>query len=129
MSEPRPNTLWELIEWRARSTPDALFCLDEAERRLSFAEYRDTALRAAAGLHELGVVAGTAVTWVLPTRIASLVLMGALARLSALQNPVLPIYRQREVGFITRQTGAELIVVPSEFRAFDYEAMAHDLAA
>ena len=129
MSEPRIGGLWELIEWRAAETPDALFCLDEADRRLTFAEYRDSALRAAAGLHALGVEEGTAVTWVLPTRVASLVLMGALSRLRAVQNPVLPIYRHREVGFVTRQTGAQLIVVPTEFRGFGYEAMARDLAA
>ena len=128
MSEPRTGSLWELIEWRAAETPDALFCLDEAGRRLTYAEYRDSALRAAAGLHALGVEEGTAVTWVLPTRVVSLVLMGALSRLSAVQNPVIPIYRHREVGFVTRQTGAELIVVPTEFRNFGYEDMARALA-
>ena len=67
MSEPRTGNLWELIEWRAGETPDALFCLDDAGRGLSFGEYRDSALRVAAGLQALGVQEGTAVTWVLPT--------------------------------------------------------------
>jgi len=129
MIERSARGLWELIEWRAEATPDALCCLDESGRRLSFAEYRDSALRAAAGLRNLGLGEGSPVTWVLPTRVVTLVLLGALARLSIVQNPVIPIYRKREVGFITRETGARLILVPSAFRGFDFEAMAHELAA
>ena len=53
-----------------------------------------------------------------------MVLVGALARLGAVQNPMLPIYREREVGFITKQTGAKLLIVPSVWRGFDFEAMA-----
>lgn len=121
--------LWNLVEARARATPDALCCLDESGRSLSFAGFRDAAIRAAAGLRDLGVGDGYPVTWILPTRIVSLVLFAALARLSALQNPIIPIYRKREVDFITRQTGARMIIVPRTFRGFDYEAMARELAA
>ncbi len=72
---------------------------------------------------------GTNVSWQLPTWIESMVLVGALARLGAVQNPMLPIYREREVGFITKQTGAKLLVVPSVWRDFDFEAMARGIAA
>ena len=41
------RTLWELIERRAQATPDALFALDEAERRLSFGSYHDACTTAA----------------------------------------------------------------------------------
>jgi acyl-CoA synthetase (AMP-forming)/AMP-acid ligase II len=57
------------------------------------------------------------------------VLIGALSRLSAVQNPIIPIYRHREVRFVTRQTRAELLVVTRRFRGFDYEAMARELSA
>src|SRR5205085_8678931 len=59
----------------------------------------------------------------------SLVLVGALSRLGAVQNPVLPIYRDRELRFMTAQTGARVLVVPSEWRGFDYLAMARSIAA
>ena len=36
-----------------------------------------------------------------------MVLFGALRRLGAVQNPILPIYREREVGFIVRQAGVD----------------------
>lgn len=121
--------LWRLIEARATTTPEALFAVDEAERRLSFAAYRDACLRAAAGLAALGIGPGSPVSWQLPTRLEAMVLVGALARLGAVQNPILPFLREREVGFITRQTGARFLCVPSRFRGFDYAAMAQSLAA
>ncbi len=54
---------------------------------MTYREYRDAAERAAAGLAELGVGEGTPVSWALPTWIESLVLVGALSRLGAVQNP------------------------------------------
>lgn len=122
-------TLWELIEARALETPDALFAVDEDDREVSFASYRDAAERCAAGLMEWGVGEGVAVSWILPSWIEAIVLSGALARLGAVQNPILPIYRHREVGFAVRQTGAKLLVVPGTFRGFDFTEMANQIAA
>jgi acyl-CoA synthetase (AMP-forming)/AMP-acid ligase II len=123
-------TLWELIERRVAASPDAVMALDDTGRELTFAGYRAACLRAAAGLAaDYGIGPDTAVSWELPTWIESLELVGALARLGARQNPLIPIYRQREVGFITAQSRAALLVVPTVYRGFDFEAMAHQIAA
>ncbi|MGA8724182.1 MAG: AMP-binding protein [Acidimicrobiales bacterium] len=123
-------SFWELVERRAAATPDAVLAHEDTGAELTFAGYRDACLRAAAGLHaEHGVGRDTAVSWELPTWNESLVLVGALARLGARQNPIIPIYRGREVGFITEQSGASLLVVPTSFRGFDFAAMAEEIAA
>jgi acyl-CoA synthetase (AMP-forming)/AMP-acid ligase II len=122
------GTLWALIERRADETPDAPMAVDESGRRNTFGQYRRDAERAAAGLAGLGVTRGTAVSWQLPTWIESLVLVAALARLGSVQNPVLPIYRDRELRFMTAQTGARLLVVPPGWRGFDYPEMANAIA-
>lgn len=122
-------TLWHLVESRAGATPDAVLAREDTANVLTFAGYRDACLRAAAGLHEQwGVSRDTAVSWELPTWNESLVLVGALARLGARQNPLIPIYREREVGFIIEQSGASLLVVPTVYRGFDFEAMAREIA-
>jgi len=118
-----------MVERRAELTPDAAMIIDDRDRVLTFAGYRDAALRAAAGLAELGAGPGAAVSWQLPTRLSTLVLQAALARLGAVQNPIIPVYREREVGFCVRQTGARLLLVPSVWRGFDYQAMAKEIAA
>ncbi len=123
------RNLWELIVARAEATPDAVMTVDETGQTATFLEYRASVERVAAGLHADGVAAGDVVSWVLPTWHGSLVLAGALARLGAVQNPIIPIYRDREVGFVTRQAGTALLVVPGEWRGFDFTAMAERLAA
>jgi len=122
------RTLWELMEKRVNATPDALMAVDEDMRTLTFAEFWSESERAAAGLMASGVTPGDVVSWQLPTWIESLVLVAALSRLDAVQNPLLPIYREREVGFITGQAGSRLMVVPSVWRGFDFEAMATSVA-
>lgn len=123
------RTLWELIEQRAAATPDRLMAQDEHGRTLTFGEYRGRCERVAAGLLELGAGPGVKVSWQLPTWLESLVLVGALGRLDAVQNPIIPILRYREVSFIARQTQARLLIVPSVWRGFDYRAMAEEIAA
>ncbi|HWW43502.1 MAG TPA: AMP-binding protein, partial [Acidimicrobiia bacterium] len=121
--------LWELVEARADATPDAVLGVDESGRTLDAAGFRDAAERAAAGLHALGVAAGTPVSWMLPTWLESMVLVAALARLGAVQNPMLPILGPREMRFITDQTAARLLVVPGTWRGRDYAADAGGLTS
>lgn len=119
--------LWEMIEARADASPDRVMAIDEADRELTFAGFRDACLRAAAGLAELGVGEATMVSWILPSQFESLVLAGALARLGAIQNPILPIYRHREVTFIVEQSRCRVLVVPGTFRGFDFPTMAREV--
>ncbi|WP_261566567.1 AMP-binding protein [Frankia gtarii] len=121
--------MWQLVERRAAATPDAVTALDDTGVSLTFRQYRDWAERVAAGLYELGVREGTVVSWQFPTRITSLVLATALARLGAVQNPMLPVYRGREMTFIARQAGTALLLVPGMWRGFDYGALAQRVAA
>jgi acyl-CoA synthetase (AMP-forming)/AMP-acid ligase II len=122
------SRLWPLVEARARATPDGLCALDESGERLSFGALRTRAEAAAAGLAALGVGPDVRVSWQLPTWIESLVLVCALARIGAVQNPLLPLYRERELGFAARQVRPRLLVVPRVFRGFDHEALARRVA-
>jgi len=122
------RNLWELVTKRAAETPDDRMAVDEGGRTLTFGEFVAAAERAAAGLLAQGVGEGSVVSWQLPSWLESMVLVAALSRLGAIQNPILPIYREREVGFIARQARTSLLVVPSTFRGFDFEAMAGGIA-
>jgi acyl-CoA synthetase (AMP-forming)/AMP-acid ligase II len=122
-------TMWDLICARADATPSDPMVVDESRQSLTFAQYRDRAEAAAAGLAERGVGEGSVVSWILPTTNHAFVLVGALCRLGAIQNPILPIYREREVGFIARQAKPQLLIVPGTYRGFDFEQMAKQIAA
>ncbi|GGP36222.1 class I adenylate-forming enzyme family protein [Streptomyces melanogenes] len=122
------RTLWELVARRAALTPDRPVLLQD-DRVLTFGELRDRAERVAAGLYGMGVRPGTVVAWQLPTRIETALLSFALARLGAVQSPVIPFYRDREVGFALRESGAEFFAVPGLWRGFDHTEMAARLGA
>ena len=123
------GSMWELVERRAQDTPDKPMLVDESDHSITFGQFRDRCLAVAAGLHGLGVRAGTPVSWQLPSRIETVVLSMALARLEAVQNPIIHIYRQREVAFALQQTGAAHVFVPGEWRGFDFGAMVGAIVA
>jgi acyl-CoA synthetase (AMP-forming)/AMP-acid ligase II len=83
----------------------------------------------AVALAAIGIERETRVAWMLPTWTEALVGAGALARLGAVQIPLIPILREREVKFIMRQSGATHLFVPGVWRGFDYPAMGHAVAA
>jgi cyclohexanecarboxylate-CoA ligase len=122
------SNLWDLIAARAEETPDAPMVIDESRTPLTFAQYREGAEKAAAGLAERGIGQGSVVSWILPTTNHAFVLVGALSRLGAIQNPILPIYRHREVGFIAQEAKPQLLIVPGVWRGFDFVQMAKDAA-
>ncbi|MFD9452825.1 class I adenylate-forming enzyme family protein [Streptomyces sp. NPDC059985] len=130
----RSRTLWELVARRAALTPDGPVLIEAADRpaddrTLTFGALREHAERVAAGLYAMGVRPGTVVAWQLPTRIETVLLSLALARLGAVQSPVIPFYRDREVGFALRESKAEFFAVPGTWRGFDHTAMAARLGA
>ncbi|MCF3134358.1 class I adenylate-forming enzyme family protein [Streptomyces olivochromogenes] len=122
------RTLWELVARRAELTPDRPVFLQD-DRTLSFGELHDRAERVAAGLYGMGVRPGTVVAWQLPTRIETALLSFALARLGAVQSPVIPFYRDREVGFALSRSQAAYFAVPGTWRGFDHTGMARRLGA
>jgi cyclohexanecarboxylate-CoA ligase len=123
------GSLWELVERRAAASPHRRMLVDQDDRSLTFAQFRDRCEAVAAGLYDLGIGPGVPVSWQLPSRIETVVLSTALARLGAVQNPIIHIYREREVSFALRQTGARHFFLPGEWRGVDYLSMARSIAA
>ncbi|MFA5884271.1 MAG: AMP-binding protein [Acidimicrobiia bacterium] len=123
-----PPTSWALVERAADAFADHVLLADDYGRTLTGSGLRDAARAAAAGLHDLGVGPGSVVSWQLPSTLEAMVVKLALARLGAVQNPIIPVLREREVAFITAQLQSEYLLVPEEWRGFSHGAMARALA-
>jgi acyl-CoA synthetase (AMP-forming)/AMP-acid ligase II len=121
-------TYWGLVDEAARTHPDRVVLSDDFGRSLTNSALRDAAESTAAALAERGITDGSVVSWQLPSTLETMVVMVALTRLGAVQNPILPIWREREVGFATRQLGTEVFIVPGVWRGFDHVALADELA-
>ena len=103
-------------------TPDKTAASD-SRRQLTYRELQAETDRCALGLLELGVQPGDVVSFQLPNWIEFLVLHFAATRIGAVSNPLIPIYRDREVGLMVGFAESKVLVVPREFRKFDYPAM------
>jgi cyclohexanecarboxylate-CoA ligase len=79
--------------------------------------------RMALGLLELGVAPGDVVAFQMPNWWQFTALYLACARVGAVANPLLPIFRERELKFMLGFAEAKVIAVPRRFRGHDYPAM------
>src|SRR5271163_258839 len=122
------TTYWALIANAAQRQPDRPILADEYGRSLTTHQFHEEACQTAAAFAKRGIGAGTVVSWQLPTTLETVVVMAALARLGAVQNPIIPILREHEVGFITDQVATEFLVVPEVWRGFDHGGLARALS-
>ena len=103
-------------------TPDKIAAIDP-RRQVTYAELAAEVDRAALGFLKLGIEPGDVISFQLPNWIEFLVVHFAATRIGAVSNPLIPIYRDREVGFMVTLAESKLIVIPAEFRGYDYAAM------
>lgn len=94
---------------------------------LSYRQLGRMAGRAALGLVALGVKKGDVVSYQLPNWWQFTVLSLACMRIGAVTNPLMPIFRERELEFMLSFAEAKVVVVPRSFRGFDYPAMMEGL--
>ena len=111
-----------LLDRLARVDGTRLAIVDD-DVRLTVDDLREQSARVAAGLRQLNVLPGTVVAMQLPNWWEAVVLSWAAWRCGAILAPITPTLRAREVGFILRQSGARMAIVPQEFRGTDYPAL------
>jgi cyclohexanecarboxylate-CoA ligase len=96
-------------------------------RRFTYREMASLADRIAVGLSRLGVGRNDVVAMQLPNWWQFSLLYLACTRLGAVLNPLMPIFRERELSFMLKHGEAKVLVVPKSYRNFDHEAMARGL--
>jgi cyclohexanecarboxylate-CoA ligase len=109
-----------LVAWRMES---------EVETRLTWRQLARRAAAAADALERAGVRSGDVVSFQLPSWWEFVAVYLATVRLGAVANPLMPIFRRRELAFMLRLAGARAFVVPGHFRGFDHGELARELAA
>ena len=116
------RTITDFLDEAAARTPDKVAFID-SRREITYAALKREVDQAALGLVGLGVGSGDVVSFQIPNWIEWIVVHYAASRIGAISNPLIPIYREREVGFMVGLAKSRVIVVPSSFRGFDYPAM------
>ncbi|GAA4011407.1 medium-chain fatty-acid--CoA ligase [Actimicrobium antarcticum] len=88
--------------------------------------YRDMAAmadRIAVGLTRLGVGRNDVVACQLPNSWQFTLTYLACSRIGAVINPLMHIFRERELSFMLKHAAAKLIIVPKTFRGCDFDVM------
>ncbi len=99
----------------------------EGARRLTYHELARLVDRLALHLAERGIRAGARVVFQLPNVVEFVVAYLACLRVGAIPVTCLPAHRHAEIGYLARFTEAAAWLLPSDFRGFDYVAMAEEL--
>ncbi len=94
---------------------------------LTYRELGEKVALAAGALRGLGVVAGDVVAVQVPNWSEFVLTSLACGRIGAVLNPLMPIFRERELEFMLGFAEAKVFVVPAMFRGFDHAAMAERL--
>ncbi|AOY89448.1 cyclohexanecarboxylate-CoA ligase [Marinobacter salinus] len=118
----------DYLEQAAANTPDrdaivGYQVTEDSRTALTYRELNDTVTRMAAGLAQTGIRKGDVVACQLPNWWQTTALHLACMRIGAILNPLMPIFRERELRFMLKHGEAKLLVIPKVFRGFDYQAM------
>ncbi len=90
---------------------------------LSYADLNRRVVLLALALADAGVGKGDVVSYQLPNWWQFPALHLAALRIGAITNPLMPIFRERELKFMVGFAESKVLIVPHTFRGFDYAAM------
>jgi cyclohexanecarboxylate-CoA ligase len=115
----RNQTLVDRFRMVLGKTPDKTAVVDR-DHRLSFRDVEKLSNNLATSFQRLGISQGEVVSFQLPNWYQSVIVYMALTKIGAVIDPVIPIYREREVGFILKQAQSKAMIIPDAFRGFNY---------
>ena len=121
-------TVIDCLDAAAAELPDKVALTDRnsttgGATTLSFRELKLLSERLGAGLAALGVDKGDVVSYQLPNWWQFVALYLASVRIGAIANPLMPIFRERELLHMLGLAEAKVLVIPQSFRKFDYSSM------
>ena len=126
------RTINDALDACVAACPDklALTAVQIEARTTTHFTYREMARmadRIAVGLARLGVGRGDIVACQLPNWWQFTLTYLACSRIGAVMNPLMHIFRERELSFMLKHGEAKVVIVPQTFRGFDFEKMVTEL--
>lgn len=120
------KTILDYLNHAVAQAPDKVAIIDK-KSRYTYKQLKQLVDRVALGLQQLGICKGDVVSLQLPNWNEFIILHYAITRIGAITNPLIPIYREREIGYMVNATQSKVIIIPDTFRGFDYVKMIQGL--
>jgi acyl-CoA synthetase (AMP-forming)/AMP-acid ligase II len=108
---------------KAERTPESIAIFVDDGSEIRFGSIVEEARRLATALAALGVNRKDVVSFQLPNWREAVAIDLAASILGLVVNPIIPIYRDRELTFILDDASARVLFIPDRFRGFDYPDM------
>jgi acyl-CoA synthetase (AMP-forming)/AMP-acid ligase II len=115
------RTMAQYAEDLLRRAADRVIVVD-AGREWTVQEIHERARRLAGALRARGLKPGDRISYQLPNWAETTVIDMAATLAGLVVNPLVPIYREAEVGFMMSDCGSRMIFIPAQFRNHDYRA-------
>ena len=122
------RTAGDYLDEALRRHPDKVFVTDYraesgARATLSYRDLDRLSRRIGAGLAAHGIGKGDVVAFQLPNWWEFAAIHLACVRIGAISNPLMPIFRARELEFMLSFAETRALFIPRVFRGFEYEPM------
>lgn len=116
------TTLAILMRDLALAEPDRILLVEQGQEYTASTLYHEALLLASA-LRRHGLQPGAVLSYQIPNWYEGSVINIAAALAGLIVNPLVPIYRDREIRFMLEDVGTRMVFVPEFFRGHDYAAM------
>lgn len=117
------TTIAGLAIEKARETPDQVAVHAYGGDDLTYGQALAQGYRLVHVLRQMGLNPGDTISMQLPNWTETVVIDLAAAALGLVINPIIPIYRDAEVGYILKDAGSKVMFVPEEFRGIRFVEM------
>ena len=125
----RNTTLANVAAELAQSRPEECAVLFDNGVELTYGEAWQQSQQLAAAMQSVGLRQGDTLSFQLPNTIESVIVAIAASICGLVINPIVPIYRGKEVSFILRDARTKIVFIPRRYRDFDFPNMILDLKA
>ena len=124
----KDENLLEYFDAALAECPDDIaivdYRMDSGEKtQMSYRELADKAERIAVALAHYGIEKQDVVSFQLPNWWEFVAINLACLRIGAVSNPLMPIFRERELSYMVDFAESKVLIVPKTFRGFDHEEM------
>ncbi|SPL69597.1 cyclohexanecarboxylate-CoA ligase [Acinetobacter stercoris] len=126
------KTIIQALEDAVKTHPDKQALVsyrttNKSEISFSYQEMLTTTYKIALGLKKLGIQKNDVVSCQLPNWWEFSLLYFACCHIGAVLNPLMPIFRERELEFMLQHAESKVFIVPQKYRNFDHEQLAYKL--
>ncbi|MFB4163906.1 AMP-binding protein [Alteribacillus sp. JSM 102045] len=120
------QNIYSYLQKAAEKVPTKIAAVDSFQK-LTYEQLNGYVKQLAGSFKNVGIQKGDVVSFQLPNWMEAIIVHQALSKIGAISNPIIPLYREKELTYILNQSKTKLMIIPYSFRNFNYLKMLQQL--